>query len=651
VNDHDEQASAPKPPPSRRDLHAAHGHGESVAALALGALGVVYGDIGTSPLYTLKECLAVAAEHADAATRDVHDDVLGILSLIFWSLTMVVTVKYLAFIMRADSRGEGGIFALLALVPERFRTARDRIPLVPVLVVVGAALLYGDGAITPAISVLSAIEGIGVAKPELAHWVVPLTCAILLGLFALQSRGTATVGKLFGPIMIAWFGVIGGLGAWHVIRNPSVLVALSPTWAAAYFARHGLRGAAILGSVVLAVTGGEALYADMGHFGAKPIRVAWLGFVLPALSLCYFGQGALVLAHPEAAENPFFAMAPRAFTLPMVLLSSGATIIASQALITGAFSLTRQAIQLGYFPRVTVRHTAKETQGQIYLPHVNWMLAAACLALVVEFRESGRLAAAYGLAVTGTMGITTLVYAVVARETWGWSLGRIGPLVALFLVFDIAFFGANLLKFVDGGWVPALIGAVLTAVMLLWSRGRNIMRRRLFSGHTSLDRIGSVTSGLLGRLPGVGAFMAATDSILPPVLLQQVQVNKVLHEHVLLVTISTVDAPFVDEDERVEIRPLEHGFFQLRIRFGFMEDPSVPPAIARACARAPEIPFREDQITYFLRRETIVAGPKGEMGRLAEGLFAFLHRNAVPADRFFALPPERVVELGWQIDL
>ncbi|RYZ62173.1 MAG: potassium transporter Kup, partial [Proteobacteria bacterium] len=415
--------------------------------LCLGALGVVYGDIGTSPLYTLKECLLVTAERGPVQPADVY----GILSLVFWALMLVVTVKYLLFIMRADNRGEGGIFALLALVPERLRTRGTQASWIAVLAVVGAALLYGDGAITPAISVLSAVEGLVIARPGMHEWVVPLTVAILVGLFSVQRFGTAAVGKLFGPVMVVWFATLAVLGTSHIVHHPAVLGAMLPTHAVGYFARHGWHGYLILGSVVLAVTGGEALYADLGHFGIRPIRGSWTFFVMPALLLGYFGQGALVLEHPEAMANPFFAMVPPGpWTIVLVLLSSLATVIASQALISGAFSLTRQAMQLGYFPRVTIRHTARDAEGQIFIPQINTLLMVGCIALVLTFRSSTRLAAAYGIAVTGTMAITTILYYVVARTAWSWSLAKTLPLLVVFLVVDLAFFGANAFKFADG---------------------------------------------------------------------------------------------------------------------------------------------------------------------------------------------------------
>jgi KUP system potassium uptake protein len=526
--------------------------------LCVGALGVVFGDIGTSPLYTLKECIRSAGGAQEPA-------LFGVLSLIAWSLVLVVTVKYLLFIMRADNRGEGGIFALLALVPPRLRLGR--ISVVALLVVVGAALLYGDGAITPAISVLSAVEGLQVADPGLASVVIPLTCAILFALFWIQSRGTHTIGKLFGPVMILWFGTIGATGAWQIIRHPAILQALSPSWAIRYFVDHGTTSVLILGSVVLAVTGGEALYADMGHFGRRPIRTVWLSFVLPSLVLCYFGQGALLLVDPKIA-NPFFALVPAGGAqLVLVILSSAATVIASQALITGAFSLTRQAMMLGYFPRVTIRHTSSETEGQIYIPEINWFLAAACIALVIGFHKSDRLAAAYGIAVTGTMSITSIVYYIVTRQTWGWSRARAVPLLALFLAFDLPFFASNLFKFVDGGYVPILIAAGFTTVMLVWSRGRSLTVEKYAKQFPSFEELLPKLDGMLvGRVPGTAVYLASRTDHMPPALMHLITRSHTLHEHVVLLTVHHSDTePRIAEADRIEATVLPKGFLRVVI--------------------------------------------------------------------------------------
>ncbi len=631
------------PPPVAEEKHHA-----PLSLLCLGALGVVFGDIGTSPLYTLKECL-----HSGGAGVRV-DDLFGILSLIVWSLTAVVTVKYLTFIMKADNKGEGGIFALLALVPERMRARSESRPAsgIALLVVIGAALLYGDGAITPAISVLSAIEGLSVARPALAPLVIPLTCGILLALFVIQKRGTGTIGKVFGPIMVLWFGAIGALGLWQIVQAPAVLRALSPLWGVRYFAAHGLRGGLILGGVVLAVTGGEALYADMGHFGRRPIRWVWLGFVMPALVLCYFGQGALLLRDPHVV-NPFFALVPAgSWTFALVILSSAATVIASQALISGAFSLTRQAMLLGYFPRVTVKHTAHHTEGQIYVPEINWLLAVGCIALVLMFRASDRLAAAYGIAVTGTMGITSIVYYIVARHTWGWSRAKAVPVLALFLAFDIPFFVSNLAKFFDGGYVPMLIGVSFIAAMLVWSKGRTLIVERYTQRFPSFTAaLPQLEAQLAARVPGTAVFLASSLDHMPPSLMRMVERGRALQEQIILMTVvhSDVEAT-VPAHRRVELTALSHGFYRAVIRCGFMEQPSVHPILASA-SRAAGVRFVDPEVTYYLGRETILATSKGRMGRFAESLYSYLQRNAVAADRHFGIPSQQVVEIGTQIDL
>jgi KUP system potassium uptake protein len=625
-----------------------HAHKASFQGLALGALGVVFGDIGTSPLYTLKECLHAAGHH-----QATQADLYGVLSLIFWALALVVTLKYLTFIMKADNKGEGGIFALLALVPEQLRTAKPgRISAVALFAVMGAALLYGDGIITPAISVLGAVEGLAVADPRFGVAVVPISCVILIGLFGIQSRGTGTVGKLFGPVMIVWFTTLGVLGAYHISHNPEILGAMLPHHAVNYFLHHGWSGVHILASVVLAVTGGEALYADMGHFGIKPIRTVWLAFVMPALLLAYFGQGAHALRDPRSMDNPFFDMVPAGWaTYALVVLSSMAAIIASQALISGAFSLTRQAMQLGFFPRVQVRHTAHQMEGQIYIPQVNYFLAAGCLALVIAFGASSRLAAAYGIAVTGTMAITSVMYFLVVRQTWQWALSRALPLLVLFLAFDLPFLWANLGKFLDGGWVPILIGSGVLAIMILWNRGRTLIaykyRLRFPSKESAQER---VDARLSARVPGTAVFMSSSADMLPPVLVHHVERSRALQQTVILLTIQVSGDPVVDDAERCTVTPLEDGFHRIVVRFGFMEEPCVLPILEKAVREA-NIPFGERDVTYYLGRENFVATSKGHMGAVAETVFAFLQKNAVAADRFFGLPHRHVVEIGTQMDL
>ncbi len=634
--------------PSRPAASANPHHKASLAALTLGALGVVFGDIGTSPLYTLRECLRGTGSGAPAA-----EDVYGLLSLIFWSLTMVVTVKYLIFIMRADNHGEGGIFALLAVVPERLRmTSAKKISAIALIVVVGAALLYGDGAITPAISVLSAIEGLTVVRPALAPAVIPITCMILLALFAVQKRGTGAVGKLFGPIMLTWFLTIGVLGAYQVAQQPGILAALSPHHAVHYFAVHGMPGFLVLGSVVLAVTGGEALYADMGHFGARPIRVAWFALAMPALVLCYFGQGALILRDPSTVETPFFSMVPKgAATLALVGLSSVATVIASQALISGAFSLTRQAMQLGYFPRVTIKHTAAHTEGQIYIPQINWILAVGCLLLVVGFQKSDRLASAYGIAVTGTMALTSLVYYVVMRHTWKWPKIACVAVLTLFLLFDLPFFAANTVKILDGGWVPVAIGVGFIAAMLIWSKGRTlIVEEYLRRSATMEEALPRLLARVVARLPGAGIFMSSSTTHVPPILVHMVERERALHENVVLLTVLTETIPEVSGEGRLQVRSLGNGIYQVIASYGFMQEPNVPKIVAEA-APLLGLSIDAEQTTYYLGRESVQGGHKGAMGVFAESLFSYLQRNAVTADRHFHIPPRQAIEIGIQLDL
>jgi KUP system potassium uptake protein len=625
-----------------------HAHKASFKGLALGALGVVFGDIGTSPLYTLKECLH-AAGHQKATEADLY----GVLSLIFWALTLVITVKYLTFILKADNKREGGIFALLALVPEQLRGAKPgRISAVALFAVMGAALLYGDGIITPAISVLGAVEGLAIADSRFSVAIVPISCAILVGLFAIQSHGTGTVGKLFGPVMIVWFSTLGILGAYHVSHNPEILTAVSPHHAFRYFAHHGFSGLHILASVVLAVTGGEALYADMGHFGIKPIRAVWLAFVMPTLLLAYFGQGAHALRDPSTMANPFYSMVPAGWaTYALVILSSMAAVIASQALISGSFSITRQAMQLGFFPRVQVQHTAHQMEGQIYIPQVNYFIAIGCLSLVLVFGESSKLAAAYGVAVTGTMAITSVMYYLVSRKTWHWPLSRAAGLLILFLASEIPFLYANLGKVFEGGWVPILIGAAVLTVMVLWNRGRTLIaykyRLRFPSKESAQER---VDARLAARVPGTAVFMASSADLLPPVLVHHVERSRALQQTVILLTIKIASEPVVETENRYSVAHLEDGFHRIIVHFGFMEEPNVLPVLEQAVREA-KIPFGDRDVTYYLGRENFVASRKGHMGALSETIFSFLQKNAVAADRFFGLPHRHVVEIGTQMDL
>jgi KUP system potassium uptake protein len=645
------------PPASQPHVAHPHPHG-ALPTLILGAVGIVFGDIGTSPLYAFKEC--ITGEHPMPATAA---NVLGVLSLIVWSLTLVVTIKYLVFVMRADNDGEGGILALLALTPERMRGRGRSIGFVALLVIAGAALLYGDGMITPAISVLSAVEGLGAEATGLKQYVVPITCVLLLGLFVIQSGGTAKIGRFFGPIMVLWFITIGALGAYHLTRNLHVFAAVNPLHAYEFFAEHKLRGITVLGGVVLTITGGEALYADMGHFGSKSIRIAWLALVFPSLLLAYFGMGAIVLLDPSAAANPFYAMVPRgAATYALVALATAATIIASQALISGAFSLTNQAVQLGFFPRVTIKHTSGEAEGQIYVPEINWLLAAACIALVVWAQESSKLAAAYGIAVTGTMAITSIVFFVVIHQTWKWPLSRALPLLVFFLSFDIPFFIANATKFMSGGYVPVVIGAAFFTVMVVWRRGRRMLSNALadrtkpvaeFLAEYSVDRSAAPRPGakehLQYRIRGTGVVMSSIAEGVPPVVVHHVERLNVLHETLILLTIVTARVPFVAPDKRATFESLGGGLHRVVGTYGFMETPDVP-ALLREAKRAGFEADIED-VTYFLGRETMLAGPGGQMGEIEETLFAFLTRNSRPATSHFRLPPNQVIEIGTQIDL
>jgi KUP system potassium uptake protein len=641
--------------------HTGHVHPTgALPGLIVGAVGIVFGDIGTSPLYAFKEC--ITGEHPMPATAG---NVLGVLSLIVWSLTLVVTVKYLVFVMRADNDGEGGILALLALTPPRMRGRGRSIGFVALLVIAGAALLYGDGMITPAISVLSAVEGLGAEATGLKQYVVPITCVLLLGLFVIQSRGTDKIGKFFGPIMVLWFVTIGALGAYHLTRNLHVFAAVNPLHAYEFFLHHKLRGITVLGGVVLTITGGEALYADMGHFGSRSIRIAWLALVFPSLLLAYFGMGAIVLLDPSAASNPFYAMVPRGpATYALVALATAATIIASQALISGAFSLTNQAVQLGFFPRVTIKHTSGTAEGQIYVPEINWLLAIACLALVVWAQESTKLAAAYGIAVTGTMAITSIVFFVVVHQTWKWPLWKAVPLLVFFLSFDIPFFVANATKFMSGGYVPVVIGATFFTMMVVWRRGRRMLSDALaartkpvdeFLAEYSVDRPStqrpsvSAKEHLQYRIHGTGVVMSSISDGVPPVVVHHVERLRVLHETLILLTIVTARVPFVSHGKRTKVEALGAGLHRVVGTYGFMETPDVP-ALLREAKQAGLDADIED-VTYFLGRETMLAGPGGQMGEIEETLFAFLTRNSRPATSHFKLPPNQVIEIGTQIDL
>jgi KUP system potassium uptake protein len=619
--------------------------GKYLATLTIGALGIVYGDIGTSPLYALRECFHGA--HGIAPTRE---NILGVLSLIFWALTLIISIKYLVFVMRADNKGEGGILALMALVSQQPGKPTGTRVLLIALGLFGAALLYGDGMITPAISVLGAVEGLHVTTEFFDPYVVPLAVAILIGLFLIQSHGTERIGFLFGPVMIVWFLVLATMGVPWILRDPHVLEAFNPAHAVQFFGDNGWHGFVVLGSVFLVVTGGEALYADMGHFGPRPIRVAWFTLVMPALVLNYLGQGAMLLHHPEAAESPFYLMAPGWAVYPLVALATAAAIIASQALISGAYSLTRQAIQLGYSPRLAIDYTSPHQQGQIYMPQVNFVLMLCTVGLVLGFRTSSALAAAYGIAVTSTMVITTLLAYLVARRSWGVSRPLAGSLAAFFLFLELGFFAANIIKIPAGGWFPLVIGAFLYLLLSTWKRGRALLATRLRERLYPFERfLHDITASPPIRVPGVAVFMTSNLVGTPPTLLHNLTHNHVLHERVILLTVLTTDSPHVAPADRLVAEPLGQGFFRYTLRYGFMEDPDVPGALAAGGPGA--LPLDIDRTTFFVGVETLLSTHRAGMARWRERLFALMSRNAVRATTFFRIPPDRVVELGMQIEL
>lgn len=620
--------------------------GRYLALLSLAALGVVYGDIGTSPLYAIRECFH--GPHAVALTRD---NVLGVLSLIFWSLVIVICIKYLAFVLRADNRGEGGILSLSALATPISPSGRTERWGLLALGVFGAALLYGDGVLTPAISILGAMEGLTVATPTLTPFVVPVTIAIIVGLFLIQHRGTTGVGRIFGPMTLLWFLVLGILGIAQIVQAPEVLAAVNPAHAVGFFARDGLHGFVILGSVFLVVTGGEALYADMGHFGTRPIRLAWFTVALPGLLLNYFGQGALLLEDPSAAVNPFYRLAPEWALYPMIFLATCAAIIASQAIISGAFSLTMQAVQLGLLPRMNITHTSSREIGQIYLPGVNWALMIGCIAVVATFQTSSNLASAYGIAVTSTMVITTILFYFVARHRWNWGKLPTLALCGVFLFVDLAFFGANIIKVLDGGWFPLALAAVIYTVMLTWKKGRRILLKRIQDETEDLEEfLYRIEHQNIQRVPGIAVFMNGNATRTPAALMHNLEHNKVLHEKTIFVTVKTLPFPYVDSSERAVVEPLGNGFTRVRLMYGYMEEPNVPRELAARLELGPKYPIAN--ATYFLGRETIISSEKHSgMTRWRERLFAFLSRNARSATSYFKIPPGRVVELGEQVEI
>jgi KUP system potassium uptake protein len=630
--------SRPAPP-------AEHTHSSGKRwALVVGAIGVVFGDIGTSPLYALKECFSPLNPHRIAATPG---NVLGILSLVFWALTMVIAVKYLTFIMRADNAGAGGILALLALVPAS-KEGKRRPDALLLVALFGTALLYGDGVITPAISVLSAIEGLEVATSAAKPVILPLTIGVLVALFLVQKWGTGGIGRVFGPTTLVWFLVIALLGANELALSPDVLRAIDPRHAVRFFGENHGHGFLVLGSVFLVVTGGEALYADMGHFGAGPIRIGWYALVFPALLLNYFGQGALLMRDPSAAENPFYGLVPSWALYPVVAIATAATVVASQALISGAFSLTQQAVQLGFFPRVTIVHTSKSTQGQIYIPEINTALLIACVSCVLLFKSSTALAAAYGIAVTGTMAITTMIYYVVVTRAWGWPVWKAGTLAGLFLIFDLAFFVANAAKFLDGGWFPVTVAAAIFAVMTTWKRGRRELAEMFRTSMLPLEAfLADIEMTRPHRVRGTAVFMASSAVGTPPALLHHFKHNQSLHEQLILLTVESVPVPEVAAGSRVTVLKMREGVRHVTIRYGFMEHPNIP----RDLHGCPELTLEVARTSYYLGRETLFTTGPSTMARWRKWLFAFTSRNARPATAYFGLPANRVVELGMQINL
>jgi KUP system potassium uptake protein len=623
--------------------------GESLLKLSVGAIGVVFGDIGTSPIYAFRETFA---GHHPLAPDSLH--VMGVLSLIFWSMMVVVTLKYVSIIMRADNKGEGGSLALLALVSRSVSGEKRWTKGLVLLGVFATALFFGDSMITPAISVLSAVEGLTVVEHGMGEFVIPIAIGILIGLFTLQARGTARIGVLFGPIMLLYFAVLAVLGIVNMIAMPSVLWALNPWHALAFFGDQPLHAFLAMGSVVLAVTGAEALYADMGHFGRSPIRMSWLVFVLPALMLNYFGQGAMILsATPHAAmeiiKSPFFLLAPEQFRLPLVILATMATVIASQAVISGAFSVTQQAIQLGFIPRLRITHTSAAAAGQIYIPAINWTLMIFVILLVFGFRTSTNLAAAYGIAVTGAMLIDTLLLATVLFSLWKWNKLVAGAIIALFLLVDLAYFSANLTKVPDGGWFPLLIGFIAFTLLTTWAKGRELMLKRLSEVAMPVQVFVKSAANSAERVPGTAVFMTTARDGVPHALLHNLKHNKVLHERVILLTVRIEDVPYVGQAYRTQVKEFGQGFYRMVVHYGFMQEPDVPAALSNV--QGIGAPLRMMDTSFFLARQTLIASSRPGMWIWREKLFAWMLRNAESAMEFFKLPSNRVVELGSQVEI
>ncbi|ASG23829.1 MULTISPECIES: potassium transporter Kup [Nitrospirillum] len=622
-----------------------HDAGRRHWALTLGALGVVYGDIGTSPLYTMH----TAFDPAITGMPLNEANIFGFLSMVVWSLVLVVTLKYVVLILRADNKGEGGILSLSTLALSGKDRSRSQRRLMTVLAMLGLALFYGDGMITPAVSVLSAVEGLEISAPDVQHWVVPITVVILVGLFLIQSGGTNTVGRLFGPVMCFWFACLGAMGVVHILQVPHVLKALDPRYALDLAFNHGWSVFYILGAAVLSFTGGEALYADMGHFGRRPIRHAWVAVVFPALVLNYFGQGALLLSKPEAIDNPFFLLVPEFLLLPLVVLSTAATIIASQAVISGVFSLTRQAVQLGYMPRMEIRHTSESEIGQVYVPRINWALLVAVVALVIMFGSSAKLTDAYGLAVTGSMAITTIMALFTARDVWGWSRPRAAIVFGFFLFIDFSFLTANCLKIPQGGWLPLTVGLGVFVLVSTWRLGRKVLYDRIYRDALPMSLFLERADRTPVRVAGTAVFMTGSVDKVPHALLHNLKHNKVLHERVVLMRVLTEEVPWVTRERRVSMEKLGKGFFSVTAHFGFMEQPNVPRALAECRPLGLAIDLAET--SFFLGRETLVPSSRSDLTRWQEQVFIALSATALSATTFFDIPPNRVVELGTQVEV
>ncbi|MBK7043892.1 MAG: potassium transporter Kup [Rhodanobacteraceae bacterium] len=622
-----------------------HGGKSGLAGLAVAAVGVVFGDIGTSPLYTMRE-----AFHGPHAMPLTEGNVFGVLSLVFWSLILVVSIKYVVFIMRADNRGEGGIMAMMALAMKAVGDNKRARRFITFIALLGAALFYGDGVITPAMSILSAVEGLKVAAPSFEQYVVPITLVIVLGLFGFQRTGTARVGAVFGPVMVCWFVVLGMLGLSEIHEYPAILKSLNPWHGVLFFAAHPLMSFLALGTVVLAITGAEAVYADMGHFGCRPIRIAWYWLVFPGLVLNYLGQGALILSHPEAAINPFYLLAPEWALYPMIALAAAAAVIASQAVISGAFSVTRQAVQLGFAPRMQIKHTSDETAGQIFVPWINRFLLVAIILVVIGFETSSNLAAAYGIAVTGTMLIDTVLALIVARMMWKWNKWVVVAVGAVFITIDTAFFAANAIKIPDGGWFPLVLGAGLFLLMSTWRKGRTLVVSQMRKESLALTPfISSIAAHPPLRVPGTAVFMTANQEGVPHAMLHNLKHNKVLHDRNVLLTVETVETPIAESGERIRVEPLGHDFYAIYLRYGFAEEPNVPKTLG--CCESCGLPFDMMDTTFFLSRETLIPSQEQGMPLWRDKLFAFMARNAQSATTFFQIPGNRLIELGTQVEI